>query len=171
VATIVAARGNRGEVAAICPGGPPERMAGVAAVLLEDQAGGIAPRGLVRQWPHRGRWILHFEGVDSIAAAESLVGRRVFLAEEDLPELPPDHHYTFRLAGARVVDGAGRLLGRVRDTQTGPAHDLLVVERPDGSEALVPMIRAIVRRIDEAAGEVEVDAPEGLLEGEPEVVR
>ena len=44
------------------------------------------------------------------------------------------------------------------------AQDLLVVRRPDGGEALVPFVAAIVPTVDVAGGFVVVDPPEGLLD-------
>jgi 16S rRNA processing protein RimM len=130
-----------------------------------------APAFAKGTWAHGPRLILHFAGVDSIDAAKALVGGRLFLAEAELPPLPDGAFYTFRIRGARVLDVAGRELGRVVDTQEAPGQDLLVMQRPDGGQALIPLTGAIVRQVDLEAGVVVVDAPPGLLEGEPEVVR
>jgi 16S rRNA processing protein RimM len=170
VATIVTTRGNRGEVAAVCPGGHPQRLAGLRSVLVAAEGDVPARREVTRAWRHGNRLILQFSGVDSIQAAESLVGWKVYLPEEELPELPEGQFYTFRLLGAAVVDRHGRRLGRVVDTEEAPAQDLLVVETPDGRRALVPMTLSIVTEIDAEGGRIVVDPPEGLLEGEPEVV-
>jgi 16S rRNA processing protein RimM len=170
VATIVSTRGNRGEVAAVCPGRHPERLEGLEAVLLKAEGEEPERRELARAWHHRNRLILHFSGVDSIDAAETLVGCEVFLPEEELPELPEGHFYTFRLLGAEVSDGSGRRLGQVVDTEESPAQDLLVVETPDGRRVLVPMTASIVTEIDPEGGRIVVDPPAGLLEGEPEIV-
>jgi 16S rRNA processing protein RimM len=169
IATIVATRGNRGEVAAVCPSGHPERLVSLASALVQGSGSDLERRAVQRAWLHRRRLILHFRGVSSIADAESLVGRKVFLTEEELPRLPEGQYYTFRLVGAEVVDRTGRQLGRVLDTEEAPAQDLLVVETMDGRTVSIPMAAAIVREIDVEAGRVVVDPPEGLLEGEPEV--
>ncbi|TDI46238.1 MAG: 16S rRNA processing protein RimM [Acidobacteria bacterium] len=171
VATIVASRGNRGEVSARCAGGPPERLLKVEEVFLGGAQGGLERVPLLRNWAHKGRWILQFPEVESISQARALVGRRIFLAEEELPVLQEDRFYTFHLVGSTVLHKDGRELGKVKDSQAGQAHDFLVVERCDGLEALVPMVRAIVLEIDTRAGKVIVDPPAGLLEGEPEEVR
>jgi 16S rRNA processing protein RimM len=171
VATIVASRGNRGEVAAVCAGGPPERLLGLEEVFLGGESGGLQRVSLRRNWVHKGRWILQFPEVESISQARALVGRHIFLAESELPALPEDRFYTFHLVGARVFHRDGRELGKVKDSQTGEAHDFLLVERCDGVEALVPLVRAIVLEIDTRAGKIIVDPPAGLLEGEAEEVR
>jgi 16S rRNA processing protein RimM len=171
VATIVASRGNRGEVAAVCAGGPPERLLRLEEVLLGGGQGGLERVSLRRNWAHKGRWILKFPAVESITQAKALVGRRIFLEEAELPALQEDSFYTFHLVGARVLHRDGRELGTVKDSLTGQAHDFLVVERCDGVEALVPLVRAIVLEVDTRAGKIIVDPPAGLLEGEAEEVR
>ena len=42
--------------------------------------------------------------------------------------------------------------------------DLLVVRRPDGGEALIPFVAAIVPTVDVDGGFLVIDPPEGLLE-------
>jgi len=171
VATIVASRGHRGEVKAVCAGGPPERLLSVDEVFLGDGQGGLERVPLVRNWAHKGSWILGFPQVESISQARVLVGRHIFLEEEELTVLQEDRFYTFHLVGSTVCHEDGRELGKVKDSQAGQAHDFLVVERCDGVEALVPMVRAIVLEIDTRAGNVIVDPPAGLLEGDPEEVK
>ncbi|MFQ5669810.1 MAG: ribosome maturation factor RimM [Acidobacteriota bacterium] len=169
VGTVVATRGNRGEVAVRCPSRHPERLTDLASVLVEFPGGEPVRRKLVRNWVHRGRLILHFEGVAAIGDAEKLVGSRIYVLESELPELGEGTFYVYRLLGARVMSPTGREYGRVVDAEEGPGQDQLVVERPDGSRALVPMTSAIVRSIDISAGRILVDAPEGLLVGEAEI--
>jgi nucleotide-binding universal stress UspA family protein len=48
--------------------------------------------------------------------------------------------------------------------ETAEGADLLVVARPDGGEALIPFVAAIVPTVDVAGGYLVVDPPEGLLE-------
>ena len=45
-----------------------------------------------------------------------------------------------------------------------PASDLLVLRRPDGRNALVPFVRAIVPEVDVAGGRVVLTPPDGLLD-------
>jgi 16S rRNA processing protein RimM len=105
--------------------------------------------------PHQGRWIVHFEGVDSRTAAEELRG--AFLtadrldADDDVDEL-----WVHELVGNVVRDRAGTVLGRVVAVEANPAHDLLVL---DGG-GLVPMVFVV----EHADGVVTVDPPDGLLD-------
>ena len=46
----------------------------------------------------------------------------------------------------------------------GPGGELLVLVRPEGRDALVPFVRAIVPTVDLAGGRVVLTPPEGLLD-------
>jgi 16S rRNA processing protein RimM len=104
--------------------------------------------------PHQGRFIVHFEGVDSREAAEALRGE--LLTAEPLADAGDGELWVHEVIGSRVVDRAGAELGRVVAVEANPAHDLLVL---DGG-GLVP----IVFVVDHGPGIVTVDPPAGLLD-------
>lgn len=153
-----------------CPAGHPERLLGQPSFLVGRDTRKVSRRPVRHAWLHDGRLVLHFEGVHSIETAQDLQGAFLFLEETELPSLPAGSYYTFELVGASLVNGDGRVLGQVIDTESGPQQDRLVVRVRDGRELDVPMSGAIVRHIDLDAGTIQVDAPDGLLEGEAETV-
>ena len=63
-----------------------------------------------------------------------------------------------------VVHGVGTVLGEVGGLELGAAQDRLVILLPDGREAQVPFVAALVPEVDLEAGRVVVDAPPGLLD-------
>ncbi|MFQ5767822.1 MAG: ribosome maturation factor RimM [Acidobacteriota bacterium] len=170
VAKIVATRGLRGKVVAIGPGVSVEGWGRLTSVLVSPPSGCVRRLKLRRVWRQRGRLILHFHGIETIDAGADLVGAAILLPENELPTLPQGSYYTFRLKGLKVVDKDGRLLGHVRDTESTPAHDLLVVEKDTGGTAMVPMTHSMIPRIDLDGECVVVDPPAGLLHGDEEVV-
>ena len=100
------------------------------------------------------RFIVQFEDVASREAAERLRG--VDLEAEPLDV--PGALWVHELVGAVVRDATGTELGPVVAVEANPASDLLVLE----SGALIPL--RFVTSHDAAAGTVEVDLPEGLLD-------
>jgi 16S rRNA processing protein RimM len=100
------------------------------------------------------RYLVQFEGVFDRAGAEHLHG--VELQAE--PIALPDVLWVHELVGAAVRDAAGNELGRIGGVEANPASDLLVLE----SGGLIPV--RFVTHHDVAAGTVEVDIPDGLLE-------
>jgi len=95
-----------------------------------------------------------FEGVSDRAAAERLRGVSLSAPPVDVPGTLWVHE----LVGASVRDAAGQALGTVRTVEANPASDLLVLD----SGGLIPV--RFVTSHDVAAGVVEVDIPEGLLD-------
>ncbi len=96
-------------------------------------------------------------------ATDALRGRSLLIPEGEVAPLAEDEVFYHQLVGMRVLGPEGEI-GGVREVQEGPAGDLLVVECEDGRELLIPFVRAFVRRLDPARGELEIDPPAGLLE-------
>ena len=109
---------------------------------------------------HHERLLLRFEGIDDPDRARAYVGADLFAQREDVP-LGPDEYLDADLIGLRLVDESGRELGRVVAIEHYPAQDCLVVAP---GNALVPLVKAFVRRIDLAAGTILTSLPGGLLE-------
>ncbi|MBX6365870.1 MAG: ribosome maturation factor RimM [Gemmatimonadetes bacterium] len=106
--------------------------------------------------------LVKFAGVDDRSAAEALVRRYLLVPLAELAPLEEGEVYYHQLLGAEVVTTSGVVVGRVREVyDTEPAH-LLEVEAEGGKLHLVPFTERIVRRV--AAGRVEIEPPEGLLE-------
>jgi 16S rRNA processing protein RimM len=105
--------------------------------------------------PGSDRYIVSFAGCADRAAAERLRG--VELSAEALDQ--PGTLWVHELVGALVRDVDGVELGRVAAVEANPASDLLVLEE---SGALIPL--HFVTGHDAAAGTVDVDIPEGLLD-------
>ena len=155
--------GVRGEVTIEVRTDDPDLRFAPGAVLMTDPAdrGPLTIAG--SRW-HRDVLLLAVEGVESREAAELLRNTLLLVETSTLPALEdPDDYYDHQLIGltARLTDGTA--LGEVVAV-SHEGGDLLVVERPDAGELLVPFVRAIVPTVDLAAGSLVVDPPEGLLE-------
>jgi len=100
------------------------------------------------------RYIVSFAECRGRSAAERLRG--VELSAEALEQ--PGTLWVHELVGALVRDAGGAELGRVASVEANPASDLLVLE----SGGLIPV--HFVTGHDAAAGTVDVDIPEGLLD-------
>ena len=97
---------------------------------------------------------MQFEGVTDRAEAEALRGAEL----EAEPLEVPGTLWVHELIGMLVRDLDGTELGRVAAVEANPASDLLVLE----TGGLIPL--RFVTAHDAAAGTVDVDIPEGLLE-------
>jgi 16S rRNA processing protein RimM len=108
---------------------------------------------VVRSSPHQGRFIVTFDGVAGIDAADGL--RDVVLYAPPLDD--PDALWIHDLIGARVEDAGGSVLGTVEGVEANPASDLLVLT----GGALIPL-RFVLS--SEPGVRVTVDVPDGLLD-------
>lgn len=170
LARILRPRGIKGEVSAEVLTDFPERLTKLREVFLTNHQGEVRRTLAKKIWLHQDRAIFHFEGCDSIEAAEKLRGLEVQLPLSHRVVLPKGQYFVTDLIGCEVFDsapaGAGKaLLGIVRDVQftgegvTGTPN--LVVETP-GGELLIPLAEEICTHIDVAARRVEVALPDGL---------
>jgi len=166
LARILRSRGRIGEVAAEIFTDFPQRLPALREVFLSD--GKKPPRRVTvrRCWLHKRQAIFHFEGVDSISAAEVLAGLEIQVPLSERVTLPAGQYFFSDLMGCTVWEqGASTPFGIVRDVQhTGEdkrGTPLLVVDTPHG-EMLIPFAAEICTRIDPAARRIEVVLPGGL---------
>lgn len=162
------AHGIHGDVAVEVRTDEPELRLAPGTVLATDP-GPAGPLTVTTGRVHSGRLIVRFAEVDGRTAAEALRGT-LLLADVDPGQLPDDEDewYDRQLVGLDVVGADGALVGEVAAVLHLPAHDVLAVRRPDGSEALVPFVTEIVPEVDLAAHRLVVTPPPGLLDGTAE---
>ena len=111
-------------------------------------------------------FIVKFEGVDSIEAAQSLSGQEVLVAKEDFESLPEGEYYRFEIEGLKAFDDTGKYYGVIEEIIATGSNDVYVV-RGDGKEWLVPMIDSVVQNIDLEEGKLIFHCVEGLFEDTP----
>jgi 16S rRNA processing protein RimM len=175
LARIVRPQGRHGEVLADIFTDFPEHFAERKRLFLRPPMGAQldAMRDTIREtrvethWLHKGRVVLKFAQVDSIADAENLRGFEVVIPREERMPLEGDAVYVSDLLGVRVIDvsrGGGEDAGEITDVEpegAGPA--MLVIRTPGGDELLIPFVRAYLRKIDLEAKRMEMELPLGLL--------
>jgi len=164
VARITKTQGRIGEVAAEILTDFPDRFAELDEVFVRFPDGKQQPFTLTDSWLHKDRVGLKFDGIDSITAAESLIGGSVLISSDELIDLPEDSFFDFELEGCEVVDRSNRRIGLVREVVRTGGTELLSVIDDDGSEKLIPFAESICVEVDADAKRIVIDPPEGLLE-------
>lgn len=107
--------------------------------------------------------VVRFVGVDNRDDSENLRGARLEVSREDVPPSPAGSYYYFELLGCACRDEEEGDLGRVVEIVEDGGGLILKVD--DGERQLmIPFVRAYLKRVDAAAGLIEVDLPEGLVE-------
>jgi 16S rRNA processing protein RimM len=164
IGRILRPHGVRGEVVVDVRTDSPAERYTAGAVLATDPAA-AGPLTVAEVRPHQGRYLITFEGIADRDVADRLRGVLLCVDSASVPEPEdPDEFNDHRLVGLRAQTPAGEEIGTVVRIDHVPANDLLVVRRPDGRDALVPFVRAIVPEVDLAGGRVVVTAPEGLFD-------
>jgi 16S rRNA processing protein RimM len=99
--------------------------------------------------------VIKLAGVGTPEAAARLIGYEVAVPRTEAPSLPDGMFYHYDILGLEVQED-GRSLGTVREILEMPAHDVYVIRGPAG-EWMLPATRAHIRRIDVAAGRIEIE--------------
>lgn len=162
-------QGRKGEVYAEVLTDFPERFTERRQLWLLAESGPATPREveLLHHWLHKGGIVLHFAGVDSISAAETLAGMIVAIPREKRATLGQDEVYIDDLIGCRLVDVAGaepQTVGEITDVDRSAGPVALLVVRGASGEVLVPFAKSYLRRLDVDGRQVEMALPEGLID-------
>lgn len=154
--------GLRGDVTIEVRTDDPDARFAPGSVLLTDPAA-VGPLTVASTGRSGQISLVRFDGIDDRDAAEALRGTLLQIETDELPDIPNDEYYDHQLIGLIAVDPRGTELGRVSDVLHAPAASVLTVQRPDGTEELVPFVAAIVPEVDLAAGRLTIDPPDGMF--------
>jgi len=174
-------QGRKGEVFADILTDFPEKFAQRRRLWLLTEAANLksakpsvasaSPREveLCAHWLHKGGIVLHFAGIDSISAAETLSGLIVAIPLSERTPLGGDGVYIADLVGCTLFDVAlGNepvAVGEIEDVDRSAGPVALLVVRGAGAaeEILIPFAKSYLRKIDLEARRVEMALPEGLI--------
>jgi len=118
---------------------------------------------------HQSLLLVTFEELTDRTAAEAARGivLHATIPAGESPE-DPDEYYDHQLVGLAAYDVDGTALGTLTGLVHGGAQDLLRVVTPEGREALVPFVKALVPEVDVAGGRVVIADRPGLVAPLPE---
>ncbi len=169
VGRIGRAHGIKGEVTVEVRTDEPELRLGTGAVLTTDPAA-TGPLTIAAGRVHSGRLLLRFEGVADRTGAEAL-RNTLLIADVDPEELPEaeDEYYDHQLMDLDVVLADGTEVGRITEISHLASQDLFIVERPDGTEVMIPFVEEIVTEIDLEEQRAVINPPPGLIDDRAEV--
>jgi 16S rRNA processing protein RimM len=103
---------------------------------------------------------LKLAGVDTLEMAQTLKGKTLEAAREDL-SLAPGSYFIADCENATVVDAdSGRTLGTVKEILYYPGRTILNVDA--GRELLIPMVSDFIKEVDADKGIVRVHLIDGM---------
>lgn len=165
--------GIRGEVTLDVRTDEPDRRFAPGTTLRAEAPAGADRRPtsltVARARWHQSTLLVTFEELGDRTAAEAVRGTvlHATIGPDEVPE-DPEEYYDHQLVGLAVVDLDGTALGQVKAVVHGSAQDLLTVRTPDGRDALVPFVAALVPEVDLGAGRLVVADRPGLVSPFPD---
>ncbi|MGB8063479.1 MAG: ribosome maturation factor RimM [Candidatus Sulfotelmatobacter sp.] len=165
LARVVKTQGRHGEVAAEVHSDVPDRFTtGMKLFSLGHAQDARRELEVEDLWPHKGLVVLKFRGVDSMTAAEALIGSELQVPSAERAQLDRGWNYVSDLVGCIVFDRA-REIGRIADVQFGAGEaPLLIVAARSGEKFDVPFAEAYLESVDVAQRQVRMNLPEGMLQ-------
>jgi 16S rRNA processing protein RimM len=155
IARILGAKGLHGGFRVELVTDWPEHLGVGGEVYLQDED---EPRRIAAiEWGGRVP-VIHLDGVTDRDMADALADHYL---ERDAEPLPAGTYYWHQLVGLRVTDEAGADLGHVAEVFRAGGSEVYRIEGP-GGELLIPALERVVRRIDIAAGIMEIRPGEAV---------
>jgi len=109
--------------------------------------------------------IMKFEDIDTIEAVQMLVNSPVFFEKKYQEELDEDEVSLHYFLGFRMTDGDnGQIIGTITAIDDQTDNWLFIVERPDGSEVMIPAHEEFIAEIKQEEKMMIMDLPVGLLD-------
>lgn len=158
VGLIKSPHGVRGEVRVDPRSDVPDRIRAGAVLDCE----GIGPLRIASVRGSPDAPVVRFDGYGSRPAADALRNRFLRVPIADARKATAGRYLWADLVGLRAVSAAGEPIGTVREVLRAGEADVLVVDREQGGELLVPAIASVVRRVDVPGGTIVVEPQEEL---------
>lgn len=90
---------------------------------------------------------LKFENFDDDKSTEILLGKEVFVDEDDVWKLPTNSYYIHDIIGCKAkqenVD-----LGVITDVYSLPSNDVYIISQMNGEELLIPAVNEYIEFVD-----------------------
>jgi len=144
----------------LAPGGLDRLELGERFYIADEGAGEPRPCAVTRVGGTDRRPLVLLDLAATREEAIALQGRELLAAGDELDQQP--HYRVGDLLGLPVRTASGRPVGEVRDVLETPAHEILAVRAPEGTDVLIPLVDELLTLHD---GELVV--VDGLLD-EPE---
>ncbi len=144
----------------------PERITTLDRVVLKKSIGQEEEMRIEAASVHGRFWLIKFKGIDNREQAATLRESLLTIPLDQRVTLPEGSYYHDQLIGLLVCDFDGQRIGTVVDLLSTGGHDLLIVEkeREAGKRFMIPVVRKFIRQVDQVAGKIVVNLPEGLLD-------
>lgn len=135
---------------------------GIEAIFVEKNTASFIPF-FIQKAVAKTQTLTHvqLEGIQSREATTPIVGKKVWLPEEEFQKLV-DKKSPLALLGYQVME-AGKLLGVIQEVIEQP-HQLMVTILYQGQEAYIPLHEKSLKSVNHSTKTISVELPDGLLD-------
>jgi 16S rRNA processing protein RimM len=162
IATVTSVLGKKGSVKIISYSDYPERFFNLSKVYI-DFFGEKKLFFVENVKQHKDFFTVKFKNFNSEKDSEILVGKEIFVDEENLVRLPDNHFFIHDLIGSRVIKD-DKELGVIKDVLQYPANDVYIIEDIGGKEILLPAILRFIESFDTVKKILKLKPGEDLYE-------
>ena len=162
IATVTSVEGKKGAVKVISHSDYPERFSKLSKVYI-DFFGEKKLFFVEKVRQRKNLFTIKFKNFNSDRECEILVGKEIFVDEENLIKLPDNHFFIHDLIGSRVIKD-DKEFGVIKDVLQYPANDVYVVQDSLGKEILLPAIHGLIESFDNVNKILKLKAGEDLYE-------
>ncbi|MBW8359947.1 MAG: ribosome maturation factor RimM [Weeksellaceae bacterium] len=115
-----------------------------------------------QQWSRDNTKIVFFKNA-TLAMAEQLVGKNVFLPLTALPELSGNQFYYHEVLGYEIRDENDNSCGLIKEINDQIAQHYFILNL-EGKEVIIPIIKDWILEVNRAERFIRMQLPDGLLE-------
>ena len=124
----------------------------------------LVPYSILKLKPHKDRFVVQLNGVNSEDEARELCGKDIYLPIEQLPVLKGDVFYFHEVPGWTAIDLAtGMALGKIKRVLDHGPYPMLEVEQ-EGIDLILPLPDNFKIEVDREKETLKVEVPEGLVD-------
>lgn len=164
VGKIVGTHGIKGEVKVLSDSDFTEERFRVGNTCYLKMEEGMVSIRIDSHRKHKGLDLITFNGIANINDALPYINKEIYADAELAPGLLASDEYHYQdLIGLEATLENGERIGRVADLIEVPQGWILVLEKDDGKEALVPFVSEFVQKIDLENRKIVLTPIEGLL--------
>ncbi len=159
---LIRTHGHKGWLRGRYEGRHPEKFRKLESVflLMQEQPVPFFVEGI--NW-EGDRFMIKIADYDSLEKASELIGKRIFLPAQDLPELEDGDYFLHELIGLEVIDQNDASIGSVISFFDQTPQEMIEVDH-QGKRLLLPLTEEIVNEIDIDGGKIKVTLPEGYIQ-------
>lgn len=159
IAKVVTTRGIKGEIKLVSFSNISDLFESLTEVIIADTSYKIEHVKYVKNCV-----ILKLNGIENPEDARAiLVGKDVYVRDEEMPELEDDSYYVKDMIGVQVYDESEGYIGNIKSVFFTPANDVYEIETEDGKTVLIPAVKEFIENIDMANKKMNVKLIEGMI--------